>query len=216
MKKLLLIGGGGHCKSVLDILLQNNEYDKIGIIDQPEAVGNKILGIPIIGCDADLAGLYQDGYRYSLITIGSIDDTTVRERIDDALKTNGFKIPTVVDESAAIGMDVRMEPGAIIGKKAVVNVGTTVGRHAIINSGCVIEHDCQIGDFVHVAPGTTICGGSKIQNYTLVGAGSVVKQGVVIGERTVIGAGSVVTKDIPSGVTAFGNPCKVRQTESKC
>lgn len=203
--KLLLIGGGGHCRSVLDSLLELQLYEKIGIIDQP---GPPILGISVIGQDEDLPRLKEDGWTDAFITVGSIGDTSLRHKLFQMVKKMGFTIPSVIDPSAVIGGEVDFAEGCFVGKKAIVNAGSAIGVCAIINSGAIVEHDCIVGDFAHISPGAILCGGVNVGNDTHVGAGTSVKQCITIGRNTIIGIGSTIIYDIPDGVTVYGKPGK--------
>jgi len=93
----------------------------------------------------------------------------------------------------------------------VINAGSEIGICAIINSCAVVEHDCSVGAFSHISPGTILCGGVSIGSGAHVGAGAVVRQQLSIGHNSIIGMGSVVTRDIPENVIAFGNPCKIEK-----
>lgn len=207
-KKILLIGGGGHCRSVLDSLLQKNEYSEISIIDKKENIGNHIWGVPIIGCDDSLYELYQNGYESAFVTVGSVGDPSIRIKLFNTIEEIGFEIPNIIDITAIVSNHVKLENGIFVGKNAVINGGTSIKKGTIINSGSVIEHDCVINQFSHIAPGTVLCGEVQVGANTHIGAGSVIKQQVKIGSNTVIGMGSVVLKDIEEHVLAYGNPCK--------
>ena len=209
-KKLLLLGSGGHCKSVLDSVIALLEYESIGIIDKN--IGEHLMGIPIIGNDEDLAQLFLSGYTHAFIAVGSIGDVSVRKRLYQTIKKIGFHIPNIIDPTSGVSKHAILGEGIYIGKQSVVNAESNIGNGAIVNSSCVIEHDCVIGDFVHVAPGSILCGQVVVNNDTHIGAGSIIKQGVHIGSNTMIGMGSVVLNDISTNVTAYGNPCK----EVKC
>lgn len=216
-KKILLIGGGGHCISVLDSLLSSYNYEEIGIVDKRPTMMGKfdnvpeqytIMGVPIVGNDDDLKKLYSDGYTHAFITVGSVGDVTIRKELYELVKSFGFYIPNIIDRTGIVSPCAICGEGIFVGKKAVVNANTQIGNCAIINTSSVIEHECVIGDFAHVAPGSIVCGNVLIGSETHIGAGSIIKQGIQIGKETMIGAGSIVVKDIGSFVTAFGNPCK--------
>lgn len=217
IKKILLLGAGGHCISVLDSLLSSYDYKEIGIIEKREnrvELSNdikrqgKILGVPIIGNDSDLYQLYKDGYTDAFVTLGSIGDASVRRKLYHLIKDIGYHIPNIIDKTGIISPYVTFGRGIYVGKKAIINAGSQIRDGAIINTASVIEHECMIGDFVHVAPGSILCGNVEIGSGTHIGAGSVIRQALQIGEETTIGAGSVVVKNIGSNTTAYGNPCK--------
>jgi sugar O-acyltransferase (sialic acid O-acetyltransferase NeuD family) len=208
-KKMLLIGGGGHCKSVLDSLIGLSFYDDIAIVDIKKNIGKKILEKRIIGTDDDLEELFDKGYENAFISIGSTGDTRLRRKLYNRIRTIGFNIPNIIDKTAIVSEDARISNGAFVGKNAVINAGVVIGEGAIINTGTIIEHDCQVGDFVHLAPGAVLCGDVVIEENVHVGASSVVKQQISIGHDSIIGMGSVVINNISSQSLAYGNPCKV-------
>lgn len=205
-KKILLIGGGGHCHSVLDSLLALDVYDEIGIID---SIANSVLGIHVVGTDDDIPRLMSEGWIDAFITVGSVGNTKLRRKLYKKVKGIGLNVPTIIDPTAVIARGAELSEGVYVGKRAVINTGSRIGSCAIINTGAIIEHDCVIGDFSHVSPGATVCGQVCIGNDSHVGAGSVVRQQIHIGNDVLIGAGSVVVKAIPDNVNAYGSPCKV-------
>lgn len=204
---IVLVGGGGHCISVLDSLLDINRFSLIGIIDREEYKGQDILGVQIIGSDDDLPKLYSQGFQYAFITVGSIGDPRIRIRLSKMLDNIGFTIPNIVDPSARLSSHADLERGIFVGKNAVVNAGAKIKSHVIINTGAIIEHNCMIGEFAHIAPGAILGGAVKIGANTHIGANSTIRQQIVVGSDTVIGMGSVVVKDFEDHVTAYGNPC---------
>ena len=206
IRKLILIGGGGHCHSVLDTILNKKSFDDIGIIDNTDST---YLGIPVIVTDDDIPTLIRKGWTDAFISVGSVGDTRLRRRLYDMVKRYGVSVPTIIDPSAVVGNDVVIQEGVFVGKRAVINAGCSIGKCSIINTGSIVEHDCLIGDFSHISPGTTLCGQVKVGHDSHVGAGSVVKQLVEIGDKVLIGAGSTVLKNIPDNVKAYGNPCRV-------
>lgn len=210
-KKLLLIGGGGHCRSVLDSILAMNRYKEVGIID---SINNTYSGVGVIGTDDDIPILFQHGWTDAVITVGSIGNTGRRRRLYQMIKKTGLSIPTIIDPSAIIAKGTEIGEGTFIGKKAVVNAGTVIKKCSIINTGAIVEHDCVVGSFSHISPGTVLCGCVQIGTDSHIGAGSVVKQEISIGKNVLIGVGSIVVKDIPDNVKAFGNPCRVIENMS--
>ncbi len=205
-KKILLIGGGGHCHSVLDSILALCIYDEIGIIDKIDC---SFLGVPVVGKDDDVSRLMLEGWTDAFITVGSVGDTSLRRKLYKMVKSIGLNIPTIVDPTSVVARGTQLAEGVYVGKRAVINTGSIIETCAIINTGAVIEHDCIIGEFSHISPGTIICGQVNIGNDSHVGAGAVVRQQINIGDNVLIGAGSVVVKDVPDKVRAYGNPCKV-------
>lgn len=194
--KLVLIGGGGHCKSVLDSLCMMGIYSDIVITDCNMPAGSKVLGYEVVGTDDEFPILFQKGFRQAFITIGSIKDTAIRRKVYVRARQAGFIFPTIIDPTAVIAPSVRMGKGVFIGKNAVVNADAVIENMAIVNTGVIIEHDCRVGEFSHVAVGATICGGAEIGNDVFVGANATVVQEVKIGMYSIIGAGSIVLNDV--------------------
>lgn len=207
-KRLLLIGGGGHCKSVLDSLLEQNKYSEIGIVDKEENIGKVIIGVPIVGCDDDLQNLFREGYDFAFVTVGSIGNPTLRIKLFNLLSEIGYQIPAVIDNSAKVSKYSIIEEGVFIGKQAIVNAGSQIQRGVIINSGSIVEHDCQIGAFSHIAPGAVLGGGVVVGEHSHVGSNATVKQQIHIGSSSIIGMGSVVLRNVESNTMAYGNPCR--------
>ncbi|WP_026908880.1 acetyltransferase [Paucisalibacillus globulus] len=208
MEELLLIGGGGHCKSIIDTLSEHH-YKIIGIIDTKENVGNHLFGIEVIGVDDDLDKLFNQGIKNAFISLGSIGDVKLRKKLFSKAKKIGYFFPTIIDSSAIVSNNAVLGNGTFIGKGAIINANVTIGNNVIVNSGSIIEHDCKINDFCHIAPGSTLSGNVKVKENTHVGTNSTIIENISIGSNTIIGAGSVVIKDISDNTIAYGNPCKV-------
>lgn len=203
-KRIVLTGGGGHCKSVLDVALRMNAFEKIVITDNNMPIGSKIMGCEIVGNDEMLYQLLESGIRYAFITVGSIKNVNRRTTIYRRLSKMGFLFPNIIDPSAAISSCSHLGQGIFVGKNAVINAGTIVKDMAIINSGAIVEHDSIVGEFSHVAVGAAVCGGVIIDDFGFVGANATIIQGVKVGKHSVIGAGSVVLRDILPGENVYG------------
>ena len=201
--RLVLIGGGGHCKSVLDTLIKLNSYSEIVVTDCNIPVGVRILGCRVVGHDGMLSQLFGKGYKNAFITIGSIKSTNKRRDAFVRTKKIGFQFPAIIDPNAVVASSASIAEGVFIGKNAIVNADVVIGKMAIINTGAIVEHDCQIGEFTHIAVGAVVCGNAVIENNVLIGANAVVIQGVKIGRNSIIGAGSVVIHDVPENSTVI-------------
>lgn len=206
--KLLLIGAGGHCKIILDLLLHSQEYEVVGIIDLKERLQDNIFGVKVIGTDLDIPKFFKKGIKHCFISIGSVGDPSLRIKMYNIARKSRFVFPNLIHPSALISSRASLGDGNYIAPGVIINVGTRIGNNCIINTGAVIEHDCAIGDFVHIASGVTLGGNVSVNRNTHIGAGSSVIQGIKIGINSIIGAGSVIVKDIEAGCLAFGNPCK--------
>ncbi len=203
-RKIILIGGGGHCKSVIDTLLQNKDYSDIVITDNNVPKGTKIFGCNVVGSDDILLELLKIGYEYAFVTVGSIKSTKLRRMLFSKAYNLGFKIPNIIDRSAVVSEYTELGGGVFIGKKAVVNSETLIRDGVIINTGAIVEHDCRIGEFSHISVGAKLCGNVTIDSDCLIGAGATVIQGIKIGSNSVIGAGSTVIRNIESNTVNVG------------
>jgi len=209
INKILLVGGGGHCRSVLDSLLEQNTYTDIAIADDNILPGTAVMGVPVIGSCDDLPKMLASGYEQAFIAIGSIGNPQLRMKFFELLEKIGFEIPNILDKTAVVSQYALLGKGIFAGKNSVINTGAAVGDCAIINTSVVVEHDCCIGSFAHISSASILCGNVQIGDRTHIGAGTVIRQGLRIGADTMIGMGSVVSDNMPQGVTAFGSPCRV-------
>lgn len=194
-RRLLLIGGGGHCKSVLDSVYRSGYFEETGIIDSNKKTGEMILDTPVVGTDVDLEKL-SEKYSYAFVTVGSVGNTAIRRKLYTYVKMLGYKIPNIIDPSASIAMNCQLGEGIFAGKHVVINSSASIENGAIINTAAIIEHDSYVGAFTHVSPGAVVCGNVKIADDVHVGANSTIIQGKNVRSNIVIGAGSVVTKDL--------------------
>ena len=207
-KKIVLIGGGGHCKVVISILKKLDNFEIAGIVDNYKSE-SFISGIKIIGTDDDLKDIYKSGIHDALITVGSIKDNTKRYRLFNMAREIGYKVPVIISPEAIVDKSVRIDEGTVIMPGSIINIDSSIEKNCIINTGVIIEHDCKIEDHCHIAPGVHISGAVNIGELSFIGIGATIIQGIKIGKNVTIGAGSVVIKDIPDNVIAVGNPAKI-------
>jgi len=209
--KLLLIGAGGHCKVILDLLFGSEKYDVSGIIDLKERVSGNIFGVPVIGTDSDLPKFFKKGIKHCFISVGSVGDSDLRAKLYGLAREAEFIFPNLIHPSALVSSKSMMGHGNYVAPGAILNAGARIGNNCIINTGVIVEHDCKVGDFVHLSPGSILSGNVIVGDRSHLGAGSVVIQGLEIGANVIIGAGSVVAKNIQKNTIAYGNPCKERK-----
>ncbi len=211
-KRLVLIGGGGHCGSVLDTAKRMNLFEEIVITDKSMAAGNRFMGCRVAGGDDVLPRLFQDGFGMAFVSVGSIKSARLRKELSQTAKEAGFDFPNIIDPSAVVSDYAVIGKGIFIGKNAVVNAGARIGDMAIINTGAVVEHGCRIGAFSHVSVGAVVCGDSEVGDSVFVGANATVIQGVRIGMNSVIGAGSVVLRDVARDSIVRGRHAAEKRT----
>ncbi|MCI9024380.1 MAG: acetyltransferase [Dorea sp.] len=202
---LVLVGGGGHCKSVLDTVICTKHYDKVYISDPDLSPGTKLLDhAVVVGGDECLLTLYEEGVKEAFVSVGFVKPSLLRSRLFSSLIDIGFHVPNIIDPSAVISVNAVLGTGIFVGKTAIVNADVRIGNCSIINTGAIVEHECDIGAFTHISVNTTLCGQVAVGDYSFIGAGSTVIQGIKIGSNVIIGAGSVVLRDVEDGEMAVG------------
>jgi len=194
-KKIILIGGGGHCKACIDVIELSGHFHIEGIVDVPDKLHKKLLGYEIIAIDDDLPKLVNE-YEDFLITLGQIKSPEIRIRIFKKLKELGAKLPVIISPLAYVSRHAQIDEGTIIMHQALVNTGVHIGKNCIINTKALVEHDALIGDHCHIATSAVINGGVTVGSGTFVGSKSVSKEYVKIGKNVLIGCGEKITKNI--------------------
>lgn len=189
MKEIILVGGGGHCKSVIDVIEQEAKYKIAGIIDRKELIGSEVLGYKIIGCDDDLI-ILKEKFQYALVTIGHLKSNAPRVKLFKLLKEIGFELPMIVSPLAYVSKHASVDEGSIIMHHALVNSDAKVGKNCIINSKALIEHDALIEDNCHISTAAIINGGTIVKANSFYGSNATSKEYVVA--SGFIKAGSVV------------------------
>ncbi len=188
MKRLLIIGAGGHGHVAADIALQRG-YSEIAYLDDAPRDG-------VIGTVAD-AGQYIDTADFFV----AIGNSKIRERIQRQLESIGASVVTLIHPSAVIASGASVGRGSMIAAGAILCVDVTVGDGVIVNTAASVDHDCTVGEFSHISVGSHVCGTVHIGARTWIGAGATVINNVDITDDCMIGAGAVVVKDITvSGV----------------
>lgn len=176
-EKIVLIGGGGHCRSVIDVIELEGKYEIAGIIDKKELLGQDVLGYKVIGCDDDLEKLFKK-YKYAIVTVGQIQSNTLRVKLFDKLKDIGYKLPVIISPLAYVSKHSTVGDGTVVMHQALINSNVTVGKNCIINSKALIEHDCLVEDSCHISTASVLNGGVIVKEGTFFGSNATSKEGV--------------------------------------
>jgi len=187
--KIVLIGGGGHCNSVIDVIEQINKYEIIGIVDKKENIGKKVLDYEITACEDDLEELFKVCH-YAVITIGHIKSNHIRVKLFEKLQKIGFYLPVIVSPLAYVSKYAFIDIGTIVMHHAFINANTKIGKNCIINTKALIEHDCIVEDNCHISTASVLNGGVIVKENTFFGSNSTSKQTAII--DGFIKAGSLV------------------------
>lgn len=195
MKKLVLVGGGGHARACLDVIRAGGRFDVAGILDRPELVGADVLGVPVIGTDEDMPALVAKGMCF-LIAVGQIKSPEPRIRLYERLRELGAHLPVVVAPTAHVSPHAAIGEGSIVMHMVMVGPGVRIGANCIVNTRALVEHDAEVGDHCHLATGALVNGECRIGSGVFIGSGAVLRQGVRIGDRSIVGMGTVVRRDV--------------------
>ena len=188
--KILLIGGGGHCKSVIDVIEQENRFKIAGIIDKKELIGTKVLNYEVIACDDDLEELFKT-YKNAIVTVGQIKSNIPRVKLFNILKDIGYSLPTIISPLAYVSKYANIDQGTIIHHQALVNANTKIGKNCIINTKALIEHDVVVEDNCHISTAAIINGGVVVEQNSFIGSNATTKEYITTKKSSFIKAGSV-------------------------
>lgn len=197
LKKIFLIGGGGHSNSIYDLIESTKKYKIIGFVDLKN--DNQFLSskCQYLGSDEVIEDLIKD-YQNTVICIGQIKNSIKRIKIFNKLIKLKANLPVIISPFGYVSNSAKIDVGTVIMHGAVINSNSSIGKNCIINSQSLIEHDVKIGNHNHISTGAKINGGVEIGNQVFIGSGSIIKQGIKIGSKNLIPAGSVVMKDLPN------------------
>ena len=194
MKKILVIGAGGHAESCINVIKSCQDFEIFGLVSSDLSIGTYKFGFPIVGVDSDLPHLLRE-VRYACIGFGQISDPTSRIQMFDRLKLYGYNLPSLISSTSQVSSTAKIGEGTIIMHGALINSGVDIGANCIINTGVILEHGVSIGPNSHVSTGAVINGDSNIGKNTFIGSGSIIKQGSRIREKSFIKMGSIVISD---------------------
>lgn len=202
MSGIIILGAGGHAKVVADTI-QLLGWTVTGFLDDnPDMIGSQVYGLSVLG---QINRWHE--WKPTGLVIG-IGNNAVRQRIVEQLEPMQPNWMTIIHPHSFVSPSVFIGPGSVIMANVAINAGAVIGHHTIINTGATVDHECEISDYVHIAPGVHLAGNVTIRRGAFLGIGCSVIPGCVIGENTVVGAQSAIISDIPAGVTAKGVPAR--------
>ena len=189
-KDLILIGGGGHCHSSIDVIEAEGKYKILGILDLPELVGTKIMDYEVIGTDEDITR-FAGSVGNFLITVGQIKSHEKRKKLFERVKNAGASLPVIISPCAYVSKSSKIGEGSIVMHHALINANAKVGINCIINSKALIEHDSVIGNHCHISTGSIINGNVSVGDGAFFGSGAISVQGSVIPPESFVRANSL-------------------------
>lgn len=206
MKPLVLIGGGGHCKSVIEAA-ESQGRTILGVLDLPERVGDAILSTNVIGIDDDISDYITKADF--VVTVGFVKNPSTRIRLFNKVKNTGGRLASIIASSANVSKYATMGEGTVVMHHAFVNAGARIGDNVIINTFANIEHDVVIGAHSHISTGAMVNGCAHIGQSCFIGSQVVIANNVIVADDVIIGAGAVVTKNIEESGVYVGNPARL-------
>ena len=189
-KNIVLVGGGGHCISVIDIIENGNEFNILGILDS-NSKENNLLGYKILGGDNLIPELVNEN-TYFLITVGQIKSSSTRKNIAKTLAKNNAKLGTVISSLSYVSKHAHIEEGSVIMNHAVVNAKAKIGKNCIINTKSNIEHGVSVGEFCHISTCAVVNGDSVVEKGSFIGSNATISNGILIKENSIISAGKFI------------------------
>jgi UDP-perosamine 4-acetyltransferase len=205
--KLVVVGAGGHSRSVVEAIQAGGDHQVVGLTDpRRELFGTSVDDIPVLGDDSVLPELLRDGVLGACIGVGGSGDNEPRRVVFERVRELGFELPPIVHPAATVARSALLDAGTVVLAGAVVGPGAEIGENVVVNTGAVVEHDCVLEAHVHVATGALLGGAVTVERSAHVGIGASVIQGIRIGTAAVVGGGSVVIRDIEPRATVAGSP----------
>ena len=196
-RALIIYGGGGHAKSLIDLIKAEGKYAIVGILDDGVSAGTQVMGIPVLGSGELLSVLRQKGITRAVNAVGGIGSIVPRLAVYEKLKEAGFICPTVVHPRAYIEANAKVGEGGQIFFNVYVGSEVEIGFGCIVNTGAIVSHDCHLGNYVNISPGAILAGAVTVKDHALVGMGVTINLHVSVGAGTRIGNSAVIKSDVP-------------------
>lgn len=196
---LVIFGGGGHGKSLLELIRASGKHNVIGIVDDGIPVGQTVLDVPVLGGADSLSAIVQQGVGLAVNGVGGIGNLKSRLRVFELLQEAGFALPVVIHPRALCEPSSSIEVGTQVFALAYIGSSSRVGVGCIINTGAIVSHDCVIGDYSNLSPGAILAGSVVIEEQVLVGMGVTINLNVRVGAGARIGNGATIKADVPAG-----------------
>jgi len=203
-KQNYVIGYSGHAYVVVDVLLSNG-ISLSGYCEKEEKKINPYR-LEYLGDESNLEVMEKLACGNIYLGIGQY---SIREKLYKKFSLANISMPYAVHVSSIVSKYSHISDATLIMPGVIVNSQAFIGCGVICNSASIIEHECTIGDFCHIAPGAVLAGGVTIDSNTFIGANAVIREGIKIGKNVIVGAGSVIVKDISDNNKVVGNPQKI-------
>jgi sugar O-acyltransferase (sialic acid O-acetyltransferase NeuD family) len=213
LKRVVIIGAGGHGREVADILRHQaragENIEPLGFADDNRDLhGLELDGLPVLG---DLSW-FEDADRDGIAVVCAVGAPHINRRLVERARRIGLSFASAISPLANVSSFARLGEGLTIFPNVTINTGSFVDSHSILNVGVVVSHDSKIGPYSNINPGAQLAGNVSIGEGCYIGMGANVIHGKSIGAWSVVGAGAAVIDDLPPNVTAVGVPAKTIET----
>lgn len=195
---LVLYGGGGHGKTLIDLVQAAGNYHWVGLIDDRLTRGSRVLNLSVLGGAEQLQELYKNGVHLAVNGVGGIGNPSIRQRVFEILELAGFDCPAVVHPAAWVEQSARLEGGVQVLAKAYVSSDSFIGFGTVLNAGAIVSHDCRLGRCVNLSPGAALAGNVRVEDYAQIGMNATVNLDITVGRGARIGNGATVKADVPA------------------
>jgi sugar O-acyltransferase (sialic acid O-acetyltransferase NeuD family) len=205
-KAMIVYGGGGHGKSLIDLVRVLDTYEIVGVIDDGLAVGHEVMGLPVVGGGEAMLPLFDKGVKLAVNAIGGVGAMRSRVRVFKRILDVGYTCPTLIHPTATVEQSAELADGVQVFPRAYIGSEARIGYGVIVNTAAVVSHDCQVEDYANIAPGAILAGGVKVGESALIGMGVTINLNVTIGEGARVGNSAVVKDDVPDeGIVRAGS-----------
>lgn len=214
MKRVVIIGAGGHAREVADILRHQTADELLllgSVVDDPENDREPIAGLPVLGN----WGWFEDADRDDLFVICAVGFPQLRKQLVERAKAQHLRFTNAISPLAYVSTEARLGEGVMIFPFTFISSGSVIGDHAIVNVGATVSHQTKVGTYVTLSPGVNIAGNVSIGEGCFVGIGAQVIQGLALGGWSTIGAGAAVIRDVPERVRVGGVPARIIDSATK-
>jgi len=206
-RRMIVLGAGGHARVVV-ALARALGFDVVGCTDgDPARKGGDVLGVPVLGDDTTILDYPADTILLA-VGIGSNGPPRVRRAVYEEFSARGYAFPTLIHPTALVDASARIGTGTQVMAGSIVQPLGRIGCNGIVNTRAVVEHDCVVGDHVHLATGCILAGGVQVGDLCHVGAGAVLRNAVRLASGVTVGAGAAVVADVAAGQTVAGVPAR--------
>ena len=201
--QVIIYGGGGLSKMIIEHVRVLGTYQIVGIIDDQLPAGADVIGCKVIGGADKLADLYKEGIRTAFNSVGGIGNFLVRLKVFQTLAKAGFICPVLVHPTAHIDPSAKLEQGVLVLAQSYVSGNAHIGMGSLINNSVVVSHDNFLGFCTNLSPGAILAGDVILDDFVQVGMNASINIGVHVGTRSVIGNGATIKADVPADTRVY-------------